>query len=45
MNQAQIYMTEGVCLGIAGLIIVILILEEIYGFRGKERSTISEDQK
>lgn len=45
MTQSELYMTQGCCVGIAGMIIIIWSLVEIYGFRGKKRSTISEDKK
>lgn len=45
MNQAELYMLKGFCLGIAGMIILIWALVEIYGIRNKERSIISEDTK
>lgn len=38
-------MLKGFCLGIAGMIILIWALIEIYGIRNKERSTISEADK
>ena len=42
MTTADILMLKGSCIGIAGLIIIIWILAEIYGIRDEERSTIQE---